>query len=36
MYKIYDKIFLKNENHTKYKQLIHITQTNKEFGKNKF
>ena len=28
MSKIYDKMFLKNENKIKYKQLIHITKTN--------
>ena len=29
MDKIYDKMFLDNENKIKYKQLIHIVQSNK-------
>lgn len=32
MTKIYDKMFLKNNNQTKYKQLIHIIETNKRIN----
>ncbi len=30
---IYDKMFLQNENNKKYKQLIHISETNKNLNK---
>ena len=33
MSKIYDKMFLKNENRIKYKQLIHISESNKKLNK---
>lgn len=29
---IYSKMFLKNENQRKYKQLIHISETNKKLN----
>ena len=35
MTKIYDKMFLKNENHTKYKQLIHISEANKKINEDR-
>lgn len=34
MTKPYDKMFLKNENQRKYKQLIHISEANKTPNKD--
>lgn len=35
MNKIYDKMFLKNENQIKYKQLIHINESHKKMRQKK-